>query len=79
MQQAARVSDETGFFNLEGTGKPGQLVEMNATRKIFSQPRARRRPRTTSPAASAETGPGRIPWSLGIAARDRPASAIVTG
>ena len=23
MQQAARVSDFTGFFNIEGTGKPG--------------------------------------------------------
>ena len=26
MQQAARVSDYTGFFNIEGTGKPGKLV-----------------------------------------------------
>jgi phosphate transport system ATP-binding protein len=38
MQQAARVSDETGFFNLAGAGKPGQLVEMNPTTKIFSNP-----------------------------------------
>ena len=38
MQQAARVSDFTGFFNIEGTGKPGKLVEMDATRTIFSQP-----------------------------------------
>ena len=38
MQQAARVSDETGFFNLEAAGKPGQLVEINPTRKIFSNP-----------------------------------------
>ena len=28
MQQAARVSDFTGFFNIEGTGKPGKLVEL---------------------------------------------------
>ena len=38
MQQAARVSDYTGFFNIEGTGKPGQLVEMNDTKTIFSTP-----------------------------------------
>lgn len=29
MQQAARVSDQTAFFNLEATGKPGQLVEID--------------------------------------------------
>jgi phosphate transport system ATP-binding protein len=39
MQQAARVSDFTGFFNIEGTGKPGRLVEMDETRTIFSQPK----------------------------------------
>ena len=38
MQQAARVSEDTAFFNLAGAGKPGQLVEMNPTRKIFSNP-----------------------------------------
>ena len=38
MQQAARVSEDTGFFNLAGAGKPGQLVEMNRTKKIFSNP-----------------------------------------
>jgi phosphate transport system ATP-binding protein len=38
MQQAARVSDDTGFFNLAGVGKPGRLVEMGATTKIFSNP-----------------------------------------
>ena len=38
MQQAARVSDKTGFFTIEGTGKPGKLVEMDETRTIFSQP-----------------------------------------
>ena len=38
MQQAARVSDKTGFFNIEGTGKPGQLVEYDNTDKIFSNP-----------------------------------------
>ena len=39
MQQAARVSEDTAFFNLAGAGKPGQLIEMNPTKKIFSQPR----------------------------------------
>ena len=39
MQQAARVSDYTGFFNIEGTGKPGKLVEMDETRTIFSHPK----------------------------------------
>jgi phosphate transport system ATP-binding protein len=38
MQQAARVSDRTAFFNIEGTGKPGRLIEMGDTRKIFSVP-----------------------------------------
>jgi phosphate transport system ATP-binding protein len=38
MQQAARVSDQTAFFNLEATGKPGRLVEINDTKKIFSKP-----------------------------------------
>ncbi len=38
MQQAARVSDFTGFFNIAGTGKPGKLIEMDDTAKIFSTP-----------------------------------------
>jgi phosphate transport system ATP-binding protein len=38
MQQAARVSDRTGFFNLEATGKPGRLVEFDDTTTIFSHP-----------------------------------------
>ena len=38
MQQAARVSDQTAFFSLEATGMPGQLVEVNATERIFSNP-----------------------------------------
>ncbi len=38
MQQAARVSQKTGFFNLEATGKPGRLVEFDDTEKIFSHP-----------------------------------------
>jgi phosphate transport system ATP-binding protein len=38
MQQAARVSERTAFFNLAGVGKPGQLVELDETQKIFSNP-----------------------------------------
>jgi phosphate transport system ATP-binding protein len=38
MQQAARVSEDTGFFNLSGAGKPGRLIEFNPTKKIFSVP-----------------------------------------
>ncbi len=38
MQQASRVSDRTAFFNLAATGKPGRLVEIDTTQKIFSNP-----------------------------------------
>ncbi len=38
MQQAARVSENTAFFNIAGAGKPGKLIEMNPTKKIFSNP-----------------------------------------
>jgi phosphate transport system ATP-binding protein len=38
MQQAARVSDRTAFFSIEGAGKPGKLVEMNDTETMFSNP-----------------------------------------
>ncbi|WP_129841174.1 phosphate ABC transporter ATP-binding protein PstB [Streptomyces sp. RFCAC02] len=38
MQQAARVSDRTAFFNLSGVGQPGRLVEVGDTHKIFSNP-----------------------------------------
>jgi len=39
MQQAARVSEKTAFFNIAGTGKPGKLIEMDDTPIIFSTPR----------------------------------------
>ena len=39
MQQAARVSDRTAFFNIAGTGKPGKLIEMDDTATMFSSPR----------------------------------------
>ncbi len=42
MQQAARVSERTAFFNLAGIGKPGQLVEIDNTQKIFSNPTDKR-------------------------------------
>ncbi len=38
MQQAARVSDQTAFFNLSGVGQPGRLIEVGETAKIFSNP-----------------------------------------
>ena len=38
MQQATRVSDKTGFFNIAGTGKPGKLIEFDETRTIFENP-----------------------------------------
>ena len=38
MQQAARVSDSTAFFNLEVAGDPGRLVEMGPTSQIFTRP-----------------------------------------
>jgi phosphate transport system ATP-binding protein len=38
MQQAARASDVTAFFNIEGTGKPGHLVEVGPTEEIFTKP-----------------------------------------
>ena len=41
MQQAARVSERTAFFNIAGTGKPGKLIEMNETATIFSTPSER--------------------------------------
>ena len=38
MQQAARVSDRTAFFNLAAQGQPGRLIEIGSTEKIFSNP-----------------------------------------
>ena len=38
MQQASRVSDRTGFFNLAAVGKPGRLIEIDQTTKIFTNP-----------------------------------------
>jgi phosphate transport system ATP-binding protein len=38
MQQAARASDVTAFFNLEQSGKPGRLVEIGPTERIFTRP-----------------------------------------
>jgi len=38
MQQAARASDVTAFFNLEATGRPGRLIEMGPTQELFTRP-----------------------------------------
>ncbi|WP_129660366.1 phosphate ABC transporter ATP-binding protein PstB [Rothia halotolerans] len=39
MQQAARVSHKTAFFNIAGTGKPGRLIEYAPTQEIFNNPK----------------------------------------
>ena len=41
MQQAARVSDRTAFFNISGTGQPGKLIEIDDTTRIFANPTQR--------------------------------------
>jgi phosphate transport system ATP-binding protein len=41
MQQAARVSDRTAFFNIAGTGQPGKLIEIDETTRIFANPTQR--------------------------------------
>ena len=38
MQQAARVSEKTAFFNIAGTGKPGKMIEYDETATIFNNP-----------------------------------------
>jgi phosphate transport system ATP-binding protein len=38
MQQAARISDYTGFFYIENMGDPGRLWEFDETDKIFASP-----------------------------------------
>ena len=67
MQQAARVSDRTAFFNLDGVGQPGRLIEMADTHKIFTNPPTSA-PRTTSPAASADPDDRRQPPATTTAA-----------
>ncbi|HET8795138.1 MAG TPA: phosphate ABC transporter ATP-binding protein PstB [Arthrobacter sp.] len=39
MQQAARVSEKTAFFNIAGTGEPGRLIEYSETTDIFNNPK----------------------------------------
>ena len=42
MQQAARASDYTAFFNISKSGDPGELVEMDDTDVMFSNPSDKR-------------------------------------
>jgi phosphate transport system ATP-binding protein len=42
MQQAARVSEDTAFFNLASAGKPGRLIEMGPTADMFRAPKDKR-------------------------------------
>ncbi len=39
MQQAARVSDYTGFITIENEGEPGRLIETGLTRDVFGNPK----------------------------------------
>ncbi len=39
MQQAARVSQRTAFFNIDGPGQTGHIVEMDLTENMFSNPK----------------------------------------
>lgn len=39
MQQAARISDYTGFFFIEEMGQPGRLWEFGETSEMFSNPK----------------------------------------
>ena len=55
MQQAARVSDTTAFFNVDGPGRARAAGRGRRDRSRSSPTRPRSAPRTTSPAASAET------------------------
>ena len=41
MQQAARISDYTGFFYIVNMGDPGRLWEFDETERIFSNPERR--------------------------------------
>ncbi len=41
MQQAARVSDFTGFM-LSEEGKPGELIEFDISSKMFTTPKDKR-------------------------------------
>ena len=54
MQQAARVSDQTAFFNLDGDRQARPAGRDTATPTRSSATRPSRPPRTTSPAASAD-------------------------
>lgn len=38
LQQAARISDKTAFFNIAGTGEPGKLIEYGPTQDLFNNP-----------------------------------------
>ncbi len=69
MQQAARVSDDTGFFNLKAAGQPGHLVEFNPHQEDVQQPGQRGhrglhlRPLRLSRQRRSTTGSG---WSAAV-------------
>ena len=69
MQQAARVSDRTAFFNLAGVGQPGRLIEYDDTARSSPTPR-KSPPRTTSPAASADHRRGPLTARINVHSAD---------
>ena len=42
LQQAARVSDYTGFITIENEGEPGRLIETGPTKDVFGNPQHER-------------------------------------
>jgi hypothetical protein len=60
LQQAARVSDRTAFFNLAGVGKPGRLIEY---RLGANHPKVNSSWHRNAPRSSSRTQPGVDPGS----------------
>ena len=84
MQQAARVSDQTAFFNLEATGKPGQArrdrrhredllqSDEKATEDYISGRFGCNRAADSSTDSTAQSAPiarGLFAWAIGLSAR----------
>jgi phosphate transport system ATP-binding protein len=38
LQQAGRIADQTAFFSLTATGRPGELIEVGPTKTMFENP-----------------------------------------
>ena len=85
MQQAARVSRRTAFFNLAGDRQAGQAGRDGRHRRRSSPTRPTSAPRTTSPAASADPGPApaaeqaNLAHTGGVASREQPVLVTTAG